>query len=161
MRVRTILALFLAACSAAGPTASEQSATPSPTAQRSTTSRPSPTPIPGCEPTQTKDASGVITSDGRIGIVGETFALGDLLNGGTAVVRRGAIAGDWIGVRFDQIGHAAPATWVAYDAPARPMVSPWGDAAFKIGWKPIAFEDSCWRLIVDGVDTGIVLGIGH
>ena len=41
------------------------------------------------------------------------------------------------------------------------LTTAWGGAAFQFGWKPIAFEDSCWRLIVDEVDTGIVLAIGH
>ena len=103
----------------------------------------------------------MITNDGRTGIVGETFAFGDLLKDGTSVVRRGAVAGDRISVRFDQIGNTAPATWVAYDVDATPVATPWGGVVFEIGWKPIAFEDSCWRLIVDGTDTGIVLAVGR
>ena len=103
----------------------------------------------------------MITKDGRTGIVGETFAVGDLLNGGTHVVRRGNIVGDEITVRFEQIGNAAPATWVEGAVPAVAFMTPWGDAAFRIGWKPIAFEDSCWRLLIDGADTGIVLAVGH
>jgi len=121
----------------------------------------SPTPAAGCDPTRSRDASGVITSDGRVGIVGETFAFGGLLKGGTQVVRRGAIVGDRIDVRFDQIGNTAPAKSVAHGVDAAPMPTPWGDAAFMIGWKPIAFEDSCWRLIVDGADTGVILAVGH
>ncbi len=122
---------------------------------------PRPTPVPGCQPTVIKDASGVITSDGRIGIVGETFALGDLMNGSISVVRRGAKAGDHISVEFHQIGSTAPATWVAYGVDATPLVTPWANVVFRIGWKPIAFEDSCWRLIVDGGETGIVLAVGR
>jgi hypothetical protein len=157
----TILALLLAACSAASPTVAYQDPMPSRTAGSSHTQTPEPTPAAGCEPTRTRDATGVITSDGRTGIVGETFALGDLLNGSTSVVRRGAIAGDRISVRFDQIGNTAPATHVTYDVDATPLVTPWASVAFKIGWKPIAFDDSCWRLIVDGADTGIVLAVGR
>lgn len=162
MRVLTVIALlFLAACSTAGAPVAHPIATASPVAPSSPTARPSPTGVAGCAPTATRDTSGVITNDGRVGIVGETFAVGDLLNGGTHVVRRGAITGDQIAVRFDQIGRTAPATWVAYGVTAAPLATPWGDAAFMIGWKPIAFEDSCWRLVVDGVDTGIVLAVGR
>jgi hypothetical protein len=159
MRVLMFVTVLLAACSVA------DSSVGNPISSPSTTSSPAPkaaaTPAGGCEPTRSQDATGVMTSDGRIGIVGETFALGDLLNGGTNVVRRAAITGDRVNVRFDQIGGTAPATWVAYGVTATPLATPWGDAVFKIGWKPIAFEDSCWRLIVDGADTGIVLAIGH
>jgi hypothetical protein len=103
----------------------------------------------------------VITTDGRTGVVGETFAFGDLLMDGTSVVRRGAVAGDRISVRFDQIGNTAPAKWVAYDVDAAPVATPWGGVVFEIWWKPISFDDSCWRLIVNGADTGIVLAVGR
>lgn len=123
--------------------------------------RPAATPVAGCEPTRTRDATGVITSDGRTGIVGDTFAVGDLLGGGPRIVRRGTIPGDQISLRFDRIDVFAPATKVFYGATATALTTPWGGAAFPFGWKPIAFEDSCWRLIVDEVDTGIVLAVGH
>ena len=162
MRVLKVIALLLlAACSTAGSAVAHPIATASPTAPPSPTARPSPTPVAGCAPTVTRDTSGVITNDGRIGIVGETFAVGDLLNEGTHVVRRGAITGDRIEVRFDQIGRTAPATWVGYGVTAAPLATSWADAAFMIPWKPIGFEDSCWRLVVDGADTGIVLAVGH
>lgn len=103
----------------------------------------------------------MVTTDGRTGIVGATFAVGHLMNGSTSVVRKGATAGDRISVRFDQIGTTAPAKWVAYDVDATPRTTAWGGVVFEIGWKPIAFEDSCWRLIVDGTDTGIVLAVGR
>ncbi len=87
--------------------------------------------------------------------------MGDLLNGGPHIVRRGTVPGDQISLRFDRIDKTAPATKVFYGATATALANPWGDAAFQFGWKPIAFEDSCRRLIVDEVDTGIVLAIGH
>jgi len=161
MRVFVVAVLLLAGCSAqssaiAGPTSTIAGA-----AMHSPTPGPPATPVTGCDPTRARDSSGVITKDGRIGIVGETFAVGDLLNGGSRIVRRGAIPGDQISLRFDRIDIAAPATKVFYGSTATALTTPWGDAAFQFGWKPIAFEDSCWRLIVDEVDTGIVLAIGH
>lgn len=87
--------------------------------------------------------------------------MGDLLSGGPHIVRRATIPGDQISLRFDRIDIATPATKVFYGATAAALATPWGGAAFPFGWKPIAFEDSCWRLFVDEVDTGIVLAIGH
>jgi hypothetical protein len=154
MRLLVLVAALLTACSADGSTAA-------PTSPPSVTPGPSATPVPGCEPTRARDDLGVTTTNGRIGIAGETFAVGDLLNGGIHVLRRGSIVGDEMSVRFDQIGSTAPATWVAYSVTATSLATPWGEAAFMIGWKPIAFEDSCWRLVVDDADTGIVLAVGH
>ena len=114
-----------------------------------------------CQPTTTRDASGVITVDGNIGIIGETFTR--TADESFMVVRRGAVAGDNMSLQFTQIGTSAPASWVKYDSPAteQPSKTPWGDrAAFPAGWKPIGFGNSCWRLIVDGRDTGIVLAVG-
>ena len=54
-----------------------------------------------------------------------------------------------------------PATWVEYNATGSPRTTPWGDVAFKVGWKPISFSDSRWRLVVDGTDTGLVVAVGH
>lgn len=161
MRALTLLALLLAACSVDGSTVAQPQATGAKTTSATPTSRPSATPVAGCEPTRTRDVSGVITSDGWTGIVGETFAVGDLLSGGPHIVRRGTIPGDQISLRFDRMDITAPATKVFYGATATALATPWGDVAFPFGWKPIAFEDSCWRLIVDDVDTGIVLAVGH
>ena len=114
-----------------------------------------------CKPTLTRDASGVITVDGKIGIVGETFTYSG--DGSFLLLRRGAVFGETVSLQFTQIGTSAPATWVQYSSPADPETSPtpWGDqVAFAAGWKPIAFAGSCWRLIVDGTDTGIVLEVG-
>ena len=114
-----------------------------------------------CKPTITRDASGVITVDGNIGMVGETLThSGD---GSFLILRRGAVLGEIASLQFTQIGSSAPATWVQYSSSADPQASrtPWGDqVAFAAGWKPIAFAGSCWRLIVDGTDTGIVLEVG-
>jgi hypothetical protein len=115
-----------------------------------------------CVPTTTRDTSGVITTDGRIGIVGETFThSGD---GSFLILRRGAVPGETASLQFTQIGTSAPATWVQYSSSADPQAqgTPWGDqVAFAAGWKPIAFAGSCWRLIVDGTDSGLVLEVGE
>ena len=114
-----------------------------------------------CRPTTARDASGVITVDGSIGIVGDTFThSGD---GSFLILRRGAVQGETASLQFTQIGTTAPATWVQYSSSADPQTSrtPWGDqVAFAAGWKPIAFAGSCWRLSVDGADTGLVLEVG-
>lgn len=115
----------------------------------------------GCKPTTTRDASGVITVDGKIGIVGDTFTRSG--DGSFLVLRRGAVFGEIASLQFTQIGTTAPATWVQYSSSADPQsaLTPWGDqVAFAAGWKPIAFEGSCWRLIVDGTDSGLVLEVG-
>ena len=74
-----------------------------------------------------------------------------------------SIQGETASLQFTQIGTTAPATWVQYSSSADPQTSrtPWGDqVAFAAGWKPIAFAGSCWRLSVDGADTGLVLEVG-
>ena len=122
-----------------------------------------------CPRTLGTDAFGVITSDGTTGIIDRTYgsasavALGDAF----VMVRRGSVVGENVAVEFRQIGTSAPAAWVAYTvrAEARPTpagvrATPWDGAAFKLFVKPIGFADSCWRLIVDGADTGIVLQVG-
>jgi hypothetical protein len=106
-----------------------------------------------CEPTRKKDAAGVITVDGRFGIVGEAFTYGEDMEGALWLVRRGAALGDSIALHFEQTTGKAPA--------ASPRTTPWGDVAFKVGWKPISFSDSCWRLVVDGMETGLVVAVGH
>lgn len=113
-----------------------------------------------CRPTTTRDSSGVITVDGNIGIVGETFTHAG--EGSFLIVRRGAVLGETASLQFTQIGATAPATWVQYGSTADPQPSrtPWGDqVAFAAGWKPIAFAGSCWRLMVDGTDSGLVLEV--
>jgi len=114
-----------------------------------------------CEPTRTKDALGVVTVDGRSGIVGDAFTFGGDINGVFLLVRRGAVVGDSVALHFVQTTGKAPATTVDYNAAASPRTTPWGDVAFKVGWKPISFSDSCWRLVVDGTDTGLVVAVGH
>lgn len=114
-----------------------------------------------CEPTRSRDATGVITADGRYGVVGETFTFGQDMTGTFSLVRRGAIAGDRVALHFQQVGASAPATWVEYSASASDQQTPWGNAVFRVGWKPISFAGSCWKLVVDGEDTGIVLALGR
>ena len=154
MRPPTLLTALLVAC--VSPTAASP-ATPAPTRA------PTPTRAPAgaCEPTRSHDAAGVITLDGRLGIVGDTSTFGGDMNGGFWLVRSGAVVGDRVALAFEQIGSTAPATSVHYGVTASSRKTPWGDAAFSVGWKPISFSDSCWSLVVDGVTTGIVLGVGH
>jgi len=116
----------------------------------------------GCPRTRTTDASGVITSNGLIGMVGTTqgTASNALTDAGTFgwLVRNGAKLGESVAVTFQQIGRGhAPASSVSYGIPAVPRQTAWGDIAFDMHYKPIGFADSCWRLFVNGVDSGIVL----
>ena len=150
MRPLTALAALLVACTSPA-AASPPAPTPTPTRAPAAT----------CEPTRTHDAAGVVTLDGRLGIVGDTFTFGGDMNGSFWLVRSGAVVGDRVALQFEQIGSSAPATWVAYGVTASSRTTPWGDAAFNVGWKPISFSDSCWSLVVDGVNTGIVLAVGH
>lgn len=113
----------------------------------------------GCARTRGTDASGVITADGVIGLVGDTYASSSWVDS-WLLVRRGAALGDRIGVEFRQLGSSAPASSVSYGVPATLRQTPWGDVAFPFGVKPIGFANSCWRLFVDGSDSGIVLFVG-
>jgi len=122
-----------------------------------------------CPRTRSTDSFGVITSDGATGVIDRTYGSASAVSGSDAftLVRRGSVVGQKVAVEFRQIGTSAPAAWVAYTvtAEARPtpagvLATPWDGAAFKLFVKPIGFADSCWRLIVDGADTGIVLQVG-
>src|SRR6266540_2969994 len=53
-----------------------------------------------CEPTRMKDAVGVVTVDGRFGIVGEASTYGEDMEGAFWLVRRGAVAGDSVALHF-------------------------------------------------------------
>lgn len=127
--------------------------------------------LPGiaCARTRSTDAFGVITSDGVTGIIDRTYASAAAVasSDALAMVRRGSVVGQSAAVEFRQIGASAPATWVAYTVTAEPrptqtgvLATPWDGAAFKLPVKPIGFANSCWRLIVSGADTGIVLQVG-
>jgi hypothetical protein len=100
----------------------------------------------------------VITVDGKIGVVGDTSTpSATAMEERLLIVRRGTIELDRITLRFQNLGSSGPATWVDYGGMAHPRPSPWGAFTFEAGWKPIAFAGSCWRLIVDGADSGLVL----
>lgn len=116
--------------------------------------------VPGCPRTVSTDASGVTSTDGRFGMAGETYASATAVNDSFVLVRRGAAVGDQATVTFPQVGSSAPASSVWYGVTASPRQTPWGSAAFALGVKPIGFANSCWRVLIDGVDTGIVLAIG-
>jgi hypothetical protein len=113
----------------------------------------------GCSRTQGTDAAGVITSNGVIGLVGETYASSSADS--WLLVRRGAALGDRVSLDFRQLGSSAPASLVTYGVPATLRQTPWGEVAFPFGAKPIGFANSCWRLFVDGADSGIVLFVGR
>lgn len=116
----------------------------------------------GCPRTRTTDHSGVITTTGLVGITGTTVGRASDIDGSFGwMVRRGATTvGQRVAVVFRQIGSSAPASSVSFDIPAVPHQTAWGDLAFSMGYKPIGFANSCWRLIVDGADSGIVLFVG-
>jgi len=120
-----------------------------------------------CPRTRSVDEFGVLTSDGATGVLDRTYASAQS-DDTFVMVRRGSVVGHRVAIEFRQIGTSAPATWVAYGVTAEPRptppgvrASPWDGAAFKLAVKPIGFADSCWRLIVDGADTGIVLQVGR
>lgn len=115
----------------------------------------------GCPRTRSTDAAGVTTSNGVIGIVGETYASSAAFNDSFVMVRRAATLGERVAVVFEQVPPiTAPAMSVSYGVPASPRTTAWGDIAFELGVKPIGFPNSCWRLVVDGADSGIVLFVG-
>jgi len=120
-----------------------------------------------CPRTRSVDEFGVLTSDGATGVLDRTYASAHSVNDVFVMVRRGIGVGQRVAIEFRQIGTSAPATWVAYEVTAEPRPTPsgirptpWDGAAFKVPVKPIGFADSCWRVIVDGADTGIVLQVG-
>lgn len=114
-----------------------------------------------CVPTTTRDASGVITAGGTVGLIGTTVTSEATMAADEPIllVRRGARPDDQVVLRFDNIGNSAPATWVSYGATARLHQNAWSAFAFEFGWKPIGFAGSCWRLVVDNVDSGLVLHV--
>lgn len=117
-----------------------------------------PAPATTCEPTSNRDAAGVLTANGVFGVLGDTTMSSAIaMNEPLVIVHRGAKGQDGLALRFDDIGHSSPATWVSYSVVARDHDNPWGAFAFEAGWKPIGFAASCWRVIADGEDTGLVL----
>ncbi len=127
---------------------------------------PSPTPVPvpafpaGCHPTNSRDATGIVTIDGQYGIEGSTVLSASGPNDAFILVRRGASLADRVAVDLVRIAGDAP-TAVSYAVRVSAHRTAWGSLAFSLGVKPIAFADSCWRLIVDGTDTGLVLAVGR
>jgi len=146
MRAALALALLVMGCgSSLGATGPSESSSPVPSGT-------------ACAPTTQRDSSGVITTNGVIGILGDASisserAMYDYL----VIVRRVGRGDDKIALRFDNVGSTAPASFVTYAVGARARPNPWGAFAFEAGWKPIGFAGSCWRVIADGQDTGLVL----
>jgi hypothetical protein len=136
-------------------------ATNAATAAPTVTARATPVVSEPCERTTKRDPSGVITIDGTIGIVGDTFS--PSAEGTLLIVRRGAKPGDSISLKFARLSatNAGMAVFYGVGAADQKSPTPWGDqVAFAAGWKPIGMAGSCWRLIVDGADTGLVLAVG-
>lgn len=125
-------------------------------------SRPSPESA-SCPRSRGVDASGMITSNGTIGIFRGTYESLTDVEGAFLMVRRGSTIGQRVGVVFQQLGSGAPAASVSYSVAAEPWRTPpagWGDLVFKLGVKPIGSVNSCWRLYVDGADSGILRFVG-
>ena len=121
----------------------------------------------GCPRTRSVDEFGVLTSDGLTGVLDRTYMSAAAINDAFVMVRRGSAVGQRVALEFRQVGTNAPATSVSYGVmaesrptPAGIRPTPWDGAAFKLFVKPIGFANSCWRVIVDGADTGIVLQVG-
>lgn len=96
-----------------------------PVRDRTSVSAPTPTATGSCQPTTSRDSSGVLTVDGKVGVIGETLTRSG--EGSILVVRRGTIVGDLASLQFTQIGTSAPATWVQYSSAAteQPSKTPW------------------------------------
>jgi len=132
---------------------------------------PPPTPIAlpsiraGCRgfTPSTRGPTGIAAStDGQYGIDGSTVLSASNPNDAFILVRRGTSLGDRISVELVQASTSAPATWwVSYTVSASAHRTAWGTLAFELGVKPIAFAESCWRIIADGVDTGLVIAVGR
>ena len=143
MRAALALMLLMAGCGSS--LGAADSSAPAPSATR-------------CEPTSSRDAAGVLTANGTFGVLGDTaMSSATAMNEPLVIVHRGAREQDQLALRFDDIGHSSPATWVSYGVVARDRENPWGAVAFEAGWKPIGFAGSCWRVLADGEDTGLVL----
>jgi len=146
-------ALFLTACLVACAPAPLGAQSSPPTASASAPLSPG-----SCQPTSSRDAAGVLTANGTYGVLGDTSMFSAIaMNEPLVIVHRDAKAQDGLALRFEDIGHSSPATWVEYSVVARDRQTPWGAFAFEAGWKPIGFAGSCWRVIANGEDTGLVL----
>jgi hypothetical protein len=146
MRAALALVMFVTACGSSLGVAGESASTSPPPSATT------------CEPTTRKDATGVITANGIFGLLGETTMSSAIaMNEPLQIVHRGAKPQDGLALRFDDIGHSSRATWVSYSVVGQDRENPWGAVTFEAGWKPISFPGSCWRVIADGEDTGLVL----
>jgi len=148
-----LFAVLLAACSTSS--TADAPATRSPPPSRSVNAT-----TASCARTITRDASGVITGNGRFGILGDTFASSAQVNDSFVLVTRGATLGQQITVVFVNVGSRGPATTVSDGVVAERMPNAWGDVAFKLWVKPIGFPNTCWQVRTDAVDTDLVLEIG-
>ena len=111
-----------------------------------------------CPATTTRDASGVITSSGDLGLVElrtATFPGEKLI----VLVRRGAVPGDALELRAEAV--LPPGGKVMWSTAATPRTTAWGTAVFDVNTKPIG-NGGCWRLVRnDGPadDAGIVVDL--
>lgn len=79
------------------------------------------------------------------------------MNQPLVIVHKGAQEQDTLALHFNSVGNSSRATSVWYGVGARARPNAWGEFAFEAGWKPIGFPGSCWRVIANGEDTGLVL----
>ena len=110
-----------------------------------------------CPATTTRDASGVITSSGDLGLIEirtATFPGEKLI----VLVRRGAVPGDALELRAEAV--LPPGGKVMWSTAATPRTTAWGSAVFDVNTKPIG-NGGCWRLVRnDGpADEGIVVDL--
>ena len=140
--------MFLAACASPAGASGSNAPTPSGTSAAA------------CQPTSYRDASGVLTADGVFGVLGDTSTFSAVaMNEPLVIVHRGATEQDVLALNFSDIGNSSPASSVWYGVGAKARANPWGPFVFEAGWKPIGFAGSCWRVIADGKDTGLVLEV--
>src|SRR6266849_10113836 len=113
-----LLAVLLAACSASSTADAPPPGSPAPSRSVSATT-------PSCARTVTRDPSGVITGNGRFGILGDTFASSAQVNDSFVLVLRGATLGQQMTVVFVNAGSRAPASSVSYGVVAERMPNAW------------------------------------
>src|SRR5437899_12192929 len=120
MRGALVLILLLTACgSSLGATGSSAPSSPSTSASV-------------CEPTTYRDASGVVTANGTIGIVGNAWISADAaMNDYLVILRRGARGDDKIALRFNSVANTALAPLVSYGVRARAPPKTWPVFVFQ------------------------------
>jgi hypothetical protein len=113
-----------------------------------------------CPVTSTRDASGVITASGNLGLIEihpATFPGEKVI----VLVRRGAQEGDTLGLRAEPVPQTGGL--VMWSTPATPRATAWGSVVFEVNTKPIG-NMGCWHLVSGDfatTDPGIVVDLGR